>query len=359
MAANPALGPRAAPRLNSLRLTGARSLRNSRNVSQQNSSRQSFEYQPIRLLGRGAFGSVFVARGPDGEMVAVKKVFEDPRYKNRELDILKLMKHPNVVSLKHAFKSRGQRQSDIYLNLVMDYLPLTLTQFALRYRQQKLYPPILLLKIFMFQLFAGLHYMHSIGVTHRDVKPPNIVVDADTAQLKICDLGSAKILKPGERSVSYIASRFYRAPELIFGCTEYTNSIDVWAAGCVFAEIVMAGSPLFPGQTSIGQLHEIVKVIGPPTEEDLKSFQHDVDVKLAPSATTSLEERLPRHTPPDVLDLLKSIFVYNPKTRLTALQCMQHKCFDDLFVPGLRLPNKHALPPLNRHPPPAKKLPHL
>jgi glycogen synthase kinase 3 beta len=237
------------------------------------------------------------------------------------------------------------------MNFVMDYLPMTLQEFVHGFRRQRLYPPILFVKLFVFQVFAGLHYVHSIGITHRDVKPPNILVDPESGELKICDFGSAKMLKPGEPSVSYIASRYYRAPELIYDCTTYNESIDIWAAGCVFAEAIMAGTPLFPGSDSVGQLTEIAKVIGPPREADLASFPHTLDLKLPASARTSLQATLPGHALLEVLDLLKKIFVYNPGERPTALECMQHNCFDDLFVPGMCLPNQQPLPPLDRNPP--------
>jgi glycogen synthase kinase 3 beta len=345
------------PRLNSLRLNATMTIKNQREVprpapaSRQPSTHHASEYKPVKFIGKGAFGKVFVARSPDGELVAVKKVLQDPRYQNRELDILRLLHHPNCVSLKHAFKSRGQHPSDVYLNLVMDYLPITLHQFVLTFRQDRMYPPILFIKLFIFQLFAGLQYIHTLGISHRDLKPPNLVVDPETGELKICDFGSAKILKPGDTSVSYIASRFYRAPELIYDCTSYTDAIDIWAAGCVFAEAIMAGTPLFPGNDSVGQLAEIAKVIGPPREADLASFQHNLDVKLPEKASTNLEAALPTHTPPDVIDLLKKIFVYNPRSRPSAMECLRHRCFDDLFVAGIVLPNRRQLPELDRNPP--------
>ncbi|KAH1083461.1 hypothetical protein J1N35_023222 [Gossypium stocksii] len=110
------------------------------------------------------------------------------------------------------------------------------------------------------QIFRGLAYLHSVvGVCHRDLKPQNVLVDPLTHQVKICDFGSAKVLVKGEANISYICLRFYRAPELIFGATEYTTSIDIWSAGCVLAELLL-GQPLFPGENAVGQLVEIIKV---------------------------------------------------------------------------------------------------
>ena len=110
----------------------------------------------------------------------------------------------------------------------------------------------------------------------------------------------------------------------------------------------MAGMPIFPGGSSIGQLHEIVKVIGPPTDEELRSFQHNARHEFAHSRSSSLEEVLPRHTPSDLMDLLKSIFVYSPMRRPTALECMKHRCFDEIFDTGLSMPGGRPFPVLDR-----------
>ena len=91
-------------------------------------------------------------------------------------------------------------------------------------------------------------------------------MNPESHTLKICDYGSAKRLIRGEVNVSYICSRYYRAPELIFGATDYTSAIDVWSVGCVIAELLV-GQPLFPGESGVDQLVEIIKVLGTPTKE--------------------------------------------------------------------------------------------
>jgi len=306
------------------------------------------EYKPLKLIGQGAFGVVYCARSSDSKLVAIKKVLVDPRYKNRELETLQEINHPNCISILGHFKSQGKKPNEIYLNIVMEYVQMSLHQFNMQYRRERRYTPILYVKIFSFQMFSALNYLHRIGITHRDLKPQNILCNSDTGMLKICDFGSAKQLLPNEKSVSYIASRYYRAPELIFDCVYYTSSIDIWAAGCVLAEIIMAGMPIFAGNTSMGQLHEIVKVLGVPTEEDLASFQHSATFNITEGKHQKLEAVLPKHTPPDLLDLLKAIFVYNPSKRPTALECMKHHCFDELFEPGQLMPSGNPFPSFNR-----------
>jgi glycogen synthase kinase 3 beta len=111
----------------------------------------------------------------------------------------------------------------------------------------------------MYQICRSIAYIHSLGICHRDIKPQNLLLNARTHDVKLCDFGSAKILVKGEPNVSYICSRYYRAPELVFEATEYTCCIDIWSLGCVMAELLL-GSPLFPGDSGVDQLIEIIKV---------------------------------------------------------------------------------------------------
>ncbi|OHT11358.1 CMGC family protein kinase [Tritrichomonas foetus] len=335
---------------NRLRTSGALTTRTktairSSHHKKANTSREIPSYQTIKVLGRGAFGVVCCARDPHGNIVAVKKVKIDPTHKNRELDILKLLNHKNCISLKNSFKTSGSQAGSMYLNIVMDFLPMSLHQFAASYRKNRKFPPLFYVKLYSYQMFTGLNYLHSIGVTHRDIKPENVIVDPSTGELKVCDLGSAKMLSPDEESIAYIASRYYRAPELIMGCTNYTSAIDIWAAGCVIVELLNAGSPIFPGRSSKGQLTEIVSILGQPSREDLASFSHP-PMKVTTQRITTLEASLPKHTPPDILDLLSKIFVYNPNKRLTAEECMRHPCFSDLFTRKLKMPNGNRIPTL-------------
>ncbi|KAJ2771156.1 glycogen synthase kinase 3, partial [Coemansia nantahalensis] len=200
-------------------------------------------YTNCKLVGNGSFGIVFQAElVPSGEQIAIKKVVQDKRFKNRELSVMRTVRHRNVVDLKYFFYLQG----DMYLNLVLEYAPETIYRVTRQYAKVKQCVPMLYVKLFMYQLFRSLNYIHSLGICHRDIKPQNLLVDSTTGVLKLCDFGSAKTLVAGEPNVSYICSRYYRAPELIFGATNYTGKIDIWSAGCVMAEL-MRGTPLFPG----------------------------------------------------------------------------------------------------------------
>jgi serine/threonine protein kinase len=198
-------------------------------------------------------------------------VFQDKRYKNREFELIKLLNHPNVIVMKDAYYTQGEGSEDVYLNIVTDYIPDTLYKALKTYRKQKQLFPNELLKIYSYQLFRSLAYIHGIGICHRDIKPQNVLVNPETFDLRMCDLGSAKKLVKGEPNIAYICSRYYRAPELIFQCTDYSNAIDVWSTGCVIAELMLS-EPIFPGDSAIDQIVKIIKILGSPTHDQIKAM---------------------------------------------------------------------------------------
>ena len=117
------------------------------------------------------------------------------------------------------------KKDEVYLNLVLEYVPETVYRASRHYAKLKQAMPMLQIKLYMYQLLRSLMYIHSVGICHRDIKPQNLLLNPATGVLKLCDFGSAKILVAGEPNVSYICSRYYRAPELIFGATNYTTNI--------------------------------------------------------------------------------------------------------------------------------------
>ena len=152
---------------------------------------------------------------------------------------MKELFHPNVITLKHAFYTQGDKEDEIYLNIVMDYVQETVFRILKHYNKSKEKVPMILVKLYAYQAFRALAYIHALGICHRDIKPQNLLVHPDTHELKVCDFGSAKRLTKGEVNVSYISSRYYRAPELIFGATDYSQAIDVWSVGAVMAELIL------------------------------------------------------------------------------------------------------------------------
>ncbi|XP_054260985.1 glycogen synthase kinase-3 beta-like isoform X4 [Macrosteles quadrilineatus] len=323
-------------------------------------------YTDTKVIGNGSFGVVYQAKLCDSsEMVAIKKVLQDKRFKNRELQIMRRLEHCNIVKLKYFFYSSGDKKDEVYLNLVLEYIPETVYKVARHYSKSKQTIPTSFIKLYMYQLFRSLAYIHSLGICHRDIKPQNLLLDPETGVLKLCDFGSAKHLVKGEPNVSYICSRYYRAPELIFGAIDYTTKIDVWSAGCVLAELLL-GQPIFPGDSGVDQLVEIIKVLGTPTREQIREMNPNytefkfpqikshpwqkflLQQMSVPKCTTDHQKiRVFRaRTPAEAIDLVSRLLEYTPSSRISPLQACAHNFFDELREPNTRLPNGRPLPPL-------------
>jgi len=309
-----------------------------------------------KVVGNGSFGTVVRATiQGTGEVVAIKKVLQDKRYKNRELQIMQMVSHPCIVELKTSFYSNGDSPDEVYLNLVLEYIPDTVYRVSRQFSKSKTSMPMLCVKLYTYQLLRSLGYIHSLGICHRDIKPQNLLLDPTSGILKLCDFGSAKALIVGEPNVSYICSRYYRAPELIFGATNYTTSIDIWSAGCVVAELLM-GQPLFPGDSGVDQLVEIIKILGAPTKEEMYAMNPTcTDHKFPPikgHPWSKVFNRTPRgpndtqeiRTPPEAIDLISKLLQYTPTARVLPYEGLCHPFFDELRQPGTTLPDGSPLP---------------
>jgi len=307
-------------------------------------------YDAQKMIGHGSFGAVFLAIIVEtGEQVAIKKVLQDKRFKSRELELMKQFErhpHPFVVRLKHHFTSYSKpKTEECYLNLVLEYIPETIHSVAKYYSRRKEVTPIASVKIYMYQLSRALAHIHGMGICHRDIKPHNLLVDPVRHILKLCDFGSAKAFTKGEPNVAYICSRFYRAPELIFGSTDYSTSIDVWSSGCVFAELLI-GSPIFPGSSGVDQLVEIVKILGTPTKDELKSMNPNYqEFKFPQIRSYPWSSIFKPATPMEAVDLVSKILVYVPDRRYKAIDCCAHAFFQELRLPGATLPDGSPLMP--------------
>ncbi|CAN6286218.1 unnamed protein product [Urochloa humidicola] len=309
--------------------------------------KQSVTYIAEHVVGTGSFGVVYQAKCREtGEIVAIKKVLQDKRYKNRELQIMHMLDHPNIIGLKHYFFSTTERD-ELYLNLVLEFVPETVNRIARQYNRMNQRMPLIYVKLYTYQICRALAYIHNcIGICHRDIKPQNVLVNPHTHQLKICDFGSAKVLVRGEPNISYICSRYYRAPELIFGATEYTTAIDLWSTGCVMAELLL-GQPLFPGESGVDQLVEIIKVLGTPTREEIKCMNPNyTEFKFPQIKAHPWHKVFQKKLPPEAVDLVSRFLQYSPNLRCTALEACMHPFFDELRDPNTRLPNGRPLPPL-------------
>lgn len=286
---------------------------------------QEISYTDTKVIGNGSFGVVYLAKLCDTEeLVAIKKVLQDKRFKNRELQIMRRLEHCNIVKLKYFFYSSGDKKDEVYLNLVLEYIPETVYKVARHYNKSKQTIPINFIKLYMYQLFRSLAYIHSLGICHRDIKPQNLLLDPESGVLKLCDFGSAKHLVKGEPNVSYICSRYYRAPELIFGAIDYTTKIDVWSAGCVVAELLL-GQPIFPGDSGVDQLVEIIKVLGTPTRDQIREMNPNYTEFKFPQIKAHPWQKVFRaRTPPEAMELVAGLLEYTPSGRITPLEACAH-----------------------------------
>lgn len=302
-------------------------------------------FAKIWEIGNGAFGAVYGLESHNGELAALKSSIVDESMRCREIKVLIRLNHHNCVKMRSHFKSKDKETGQTVENIVMEYLPENVYQYGQRLHDLSMNIPIPMVKVFAYQMFCGLNHMHQIGYIHRDIKPSNLLIDSETGVLKICDFGSAKRPKPGVPNTSYIGSRPYRAPECIFGSETYGFPIDIWAGGCVITQMLNGVNPVFASTNTPGMIENILRALDVPTEQDIK----DMEVKYTNTSKPKvhpLEHYLPKHTPPDILDLLKKIFVYSPVKRLTAEQCMKHPCFEEIFKMK-SLPNGHPMPKLD------------
>jgi len=307
------------------------------------------EFPKNNEIGHGAFGKVLLAVvKKTGEKVAIKKVFQDRRYKNRELPIMLELHHPNIVELKSYYKTKAENKSDdeFFLNCIMEYVPMTLSNLISKNRKMKTKFPPILLKLFSFQMLKCIGYLHSLGICHRDIKPQNILIDPKDWTLKLCDFGCAKHLVKTESNISYICSRFYRPPELILGANFYSPQVDVWSMGCVIAELVI-NLPIFQGKSATDQLKEIIKVLGTPTAEEIKNIGgKQIKVEKLPKYHKQKWRDYFKGKINDELyfDLVDKLLVYEPNKRLTPYQAMCHAFFDELKKKDVQLPENKQLP---------------
>jgi len=237
------------------------------------------KYEVLGVVGEGAYGVVLRCRNREsGATVAVKKFKEtddDEIVRKtilREVKMLRALRHPNIVSLREAFRRKGK------LYLVFEYMEKNLLEI-LEESPQGI--PFNVARSYIWQLVLAVEFCHASDIVHRDIKPENLLINppapgqngTNAGQLKLCDFGFARAMpKSGmkEEMTDYVATRWYRAPELLLGATDYDKTVDQWAIACILAEM-LTGQPLFPGESDIDQLYIIQKALGPltPTQSDI------------------------------------------------------------------------------------------
>lgn len=281
-------------------------------------------------VGEGTYAVVYRGReAATGRRVAVKKIkvgqFKDGLDMSaiREVKYLRELHHQNVIELLDVFSSKTN------LNLVLEFLDSDL-EMIIKDRSLVFLPADI--KSWMAMTFRGLEFCHRNFILHRDLKPNNLLVASD-GQLKLADFGLARdFADPGHKMTSQVITRWYRPPELLFGCRYYSSAVDIWSVGCIFAELMLR-TPYLPGETDMDQLRTIFRALGTPTEEDWPGHMKLPDyVPVGQFPKTPLRDLFTAASG-DALNLLSRCLVYEPGRRITALEALHHPYFTGLPYP--------------------------
>ncbi|KAK6067096.1 MAP kinase [Seiridium cupressi] len=316
-------------------------------------------YTVTKELGQGAYGIVCAAvNNQTNEGVAIKKVtnvFSKKILAKRALREIKLLQHfrghRNVSKPRHP--STAQNNPAIMLIEGPDGVEQITCLYDMdiprpdNFNETYLYEELMECDLaaiirsgqpltdahfqsFIYQILCGLKYIHSANVLHRDLKPGNLLVNAD-CELKICDFGLARgfSVDPEENAgymTEYVATRWYRAPEIMLSFQSYTKAIDVWSVGCILAEL-LGGRPFFKGRDYVDQLNQILHILGTPNEETLSrigSSRAQEYVRNLPYMAKKPFQQLFPNANPDALDLLDRMLAFDPSSRISVEEALQH-----------------------------------
>ncbi|KAK9132382.1 hypothetical protein Scep_011910 [Stephania cephalantha] len=325
-------------------------------------------YKIQEVVGKGSYGVVCSAIDTHtGEKVAIKKIHDifehisDAARILREIKLLRLLRHPDIVEIKHIMLPPSRRDfKDIYV--VFELMESDLHQVikANDDLTREHY------QFFLYQLLRALKYIHTANVYHRDLKPKNILANAN-CKLKICDFGLARVAFNDTPTTifwtDYVATRWYRAPELCGSFfSKYTPAIDIWSIGCIFAE-VLTGKPLFPGKNVVHQLDLMTDLLGTPSLDTISRVRNEKARRYLTSMRkkqpVSFSQKFP-NADPLALKLLERLLAFDPKDRPTAEEVLilpslidsiiVSSCNDLLTVPALADPYFKGLAKVEREP---------
>ena len=291
------------------------------------------KYEVLGVVGEGAYGIVYKCRNKETkEYVAIKKFKETEdeivkKTMKRELRVLQLLKHENIVEFKEAFKRKNN------LFLVFEYVERNLLELL----EEK--PSGLdhqLIRQLIYQLCKAVKYLHDQNIIHRDIKPENLLIN-NNMKLKLCDFGFARKISQNKKETltDYVATRWYRSPELLITSGYYGIEVDYWAIGCIMGELA-DGNPLFPGENETDQLHCIQKVLGNLPEDQVEMFYknplYNGNKLLDVQKPETLEKRYMGKLSKVAINFMKGLLDLNPKTRLVGDKVFSHpyfSCFNE------------------------------
>ena len=286
-------------------------------------------FKDLKVIGEGSFGIVYLAEEKETQtLVAIKRMKR--RYNSweecmnlREVRSLRKIRHPNIIKLREVFREENQ------LHLVFDYAESNLFKFySAEFKHKGSEIPEQFIKRVIYQTLRGLEHLHAKGFFHRDLKPENLLVDSEK-NIKIADFGLAREIRSMPPYTDYISTRWYRAPEILLKMPNYSHPVDIFALGCIMAELFL-GRPMFDGKSEMDQLHKIFSVLGYPKKwpEGL-ALAAKLGIELEERPARSLKLLLPRASP-DAINLLQKMFQLDPKKRGSANSLMQHPFFNGL-----------------------------
>ncbi|XP_060190132.1 cyclin-dependent kinase C-2 C-like [Lycium barbarum] len=290
---------------------------------------RSDAFQRLEKIGQGTYSSVYRARDVEtGKMVALKKVKFDNfqpdsvRFMAREVTILRKLDHPNIMKLIGIVTSR----LSCCIYLVFEYMEHDLSGLLscpdIKFTDSQI-------KCYMRQLLSGLEHCHSRGIMHRDIKASNVLVNNEGV-LKIADFGLANFLSARHKQplTSRVVTLWYRPPELLLGSTSYGLTVDLWSAGCVFAELFF-GKPLLKGRTEVEQLHKIFKLCGSPSDDFWKKSKLPLATIFKPQHPyeSALRDRC-KELPKTAVNLIETLLSIDPLKRGTASSALDSEYFN-------------------------------
>lgn len=290
-------------------------------------------YRLLKSVGNGAYGAVIAVKDAvANKNVAVKKItniFEDlvdAKRILREIRLLRHFDHKNITRLLDLAPPPSKKHfEDMYI--ITELMETDLHQVI--YSMQPMSDDHV--KYFLYQMLCALHHIHSSGVLHRDMKPSNILLNSN-CDLKICDFGLARgglgATSELPELTEYVVTRWYRAPEIMLNCLHYTEAIDVWAVGCIFAEMLLR-EPLFPGNDYIHQLKLIIKFLGTPKQEDIAFVKNVKALRFLAKLSISKPKKWRdvfsgNDVNPLAIDLLTRMLMFNPAKRISVEEALQH-----------------------------------
>ncbi|KAJ5580658.1 hypothetical protein N7450_006959 [Penicillium hetheringtonii] len=286
-------------------------------------------YTDLVPIGMGVSGLVCSARDQiSNTKLAVKKLSEPFKSDNiakhmfREVKLLKQLQHENVIHLNDIFISPSE---DIYL--VTDLMATDLSSLLKTKKVDEQFS-----QYFLYQLMRGLKYVHSAGVIHRDLKPSNILIN-ENCDLKICDFGLARVQEA--QMTGYVSTRYYRAPEIMLTWRRYNEKVDIWSAGCIFAEMII-GKPLFPGKNHINQFMVIMQMLGSPPENVIAHITSENTMAFIKSLPDKPRQSLSKIMPNASIKattLLDKMLQLDPEERITAEECLQSQFLEPYHDP--------------------------